>query len=395
MILTAAKSNWERNEYQRTWRDGQYIDKFSWRGQLKDMHLFSRNIDNDNDELWVPNQHSDHNQKVVDSCSVTVNYVGYSPIPANVEIPAKLPLLDSHEKTINTLTLNQEKLEIFTTPNQYLQALDMVTSLFLHVEPGIKERWEREVLSRFQHQLSEDNSKEQMKKIIEKLQSKVIELQNEIRRELENVRSQELSLYNLIRERDASTDEDDENYKESIEELSSDLNEHRKYLNNRSEEMSVTLKMAKETELKHQILQEAQSVNEPHSTRRTHLSFHEIQWNLNDKDGRIAHFVMKNFEYLSVASVDSVLHEQSNQQHVIHEFKIRDFELQNLLPDQIFRIVLQPEDRPTENTSHNYSAVRVLCKVKPPVNGLRIKEHIEVRITITKSVISNKNCSST
>ena len=67
---------------------------------------------------------------------------------------------------------------------------------------------------------------------------------------------------------------------------------------------------------------------------------------------------MKNFEYLSVASVDSVLQEQSNQQHVIHEFKIRDFELQNLLPDQIFRIVLQPEDRPTENTSHNYSAVR-------------------------------------
>ena len=165
MILTAAKSNWERNEYQRTWRDGQYLDKFSWKGQLKDMHLFSRNNDHTDIELWVPQStHSvfsdGNNQKVVDSCSVTVNYVGYSPIPANVEIPAKPPhVLDSHEKTINTLTLNQEKLEIFTTPTQYLQALDMVTNLFLHVEPGIKERWEREVLSRFQHQLSEDNSK--------------------------------------------------------------------------------------------------------------------------------------------------------------------------------------------------------------------------------------------
>ena len=218
-----------------------------------------------------------------------------------------------------------------------------------------------------------------MKRITEKLQSKVIELQNEIRCELENVRSQELSLYNLMRESNEAED-DTEEYRESIEELASDLNEHRKYLNNRSEEMSVTLKMAKETELKRQLLQETSQVNEPHSTRRTHLSFHEVQWNLNDKDGRIAHFVMKNFEYLSVASVDSVLHEQSNQQHVIHEFKIRDFELQNLLPDQIFRIVLQPEDRPTENTSHNYSAVRVLCKVKPPVNGLRIKEHIELNM---------------
>ena len=44
----------------------------------------------------------------------------------------------------------------------------------------------------------------------------------------------------------------------------------------------------------------------------------------------------------------------------------------------LVQVVLQPEDRPTENTSHNYSAVRILCKVKPPVNGLRIKEHIEV-----------------
>ena len=35
MILTAAESNWQRNEYRRTWRDGQYLDKFSWCGQLR------------------------------------------------------------------------------------------------------------------------------------------------------------------------------------------------------------------------------------------------------------------------------------------------------------------------------------------------------------------------
>ena len=46
--------------------------------------------------------------------------------------------IEHKEQTINTLTLNQEKLEIFTKPSQYLIALDLVSNLFLHVEPGIK-----------------------------------------------------------------------------------------------------------------------------------------------------------------------------------------------------------------------------------------------------------------
>ena len=45
MILTAAESSWDRNEYKRTWRDGQYLDKFSWKGHLRGMQLFSRKSD--------------------------------------------------------------------------------------------------------------------------------------------------------------------------------------------------------------------------------------------------------------------------------------------------------------------------------------------------------------
>ena len=45
MILTAAESCWDRNEYKRTWRDGQYLDKFSWKGHLRGMQLFSRKSD--------------------------------------------------------------------------------------------------------------------------------------------------------------------------------------------------------------------------------------------------------------------------------------------------------------------------------------------------------------
>ena len=75
-----------------------------------------------------------------------------------------------------------------------------------------------------------------------------------------------------------------------IEELSQDLNERRKYLNNRSEEMAVTLQLAKETDIKHQLLQEKSITNEPHSTRRTHFNFHEIQWTLKDTVFNQKHF---------------------------------------------------------------------------------------------------------
>ena len=72
-----------------------------------------------------------------------MNYIGYSPIPANIEIPTAAENLENSpglserkEQTINTLTITQEKLEIFTKTSQYLLALDLVSNLFLHVEPG-------------------------------------------------------------------------------------------------------------------------------------------------------------------------------------------------------------------------------------------------------------------
>ena len=41
----------------------------------------------------------------------------------------------------------------------------------------------------------------------------------------------------------------------------------------RSEEMAVTLQLAKETYLKMKLLQEPTPTNEPHSTRRTHFRY--------------------------------------------------------------------------------------------------------------------------
>ena len=96
------------------------------------MQMFSVNSVNSSDmgDIWVPLDqiHQEFSPdldppetnestyiKIVHPCSVTINYISYCQIPANVEIPP-ISMEDlqrdnnilSREKTINTLTLTQE-----------------------------------------------------------------------------------------------------------------------------------------------------------------------------------------------------------------------------------------------------------------------------------------------
>ena len=104
----------------------------------------------------------------------------------------------------------------------------------------------------------------------------------------------------------------------------------------------------------------------------------------------LALFILRNFEYRSVASVDSELHQKSNQNHNSHEFKVGDFELKNLLEDQKFKTILKPEDPISQSNSATYSAFRVFCKVKPPVGGIPVKEHIELNMKPLTLQVTNK-----
>ena len=150
----------------------------------------------------------------------------------------------------------------------------------------------------------------------------------------------------------------------------------------------------KETHLKHQLLKEEENQNSVRQTRRTHFTFQEIKWKLvSNEAGQhrgLATFILKNFEYRSVASVDSELHQKSNQNHNSHEFKVGDFELKNLLEDQKFKTILKPEDPISRSNSTTYSAFRVFCRVKPPVGGIPVKEHIELNMKPLTLQVTNK-----
>ena len=79
MCLTAEKMRWLRHEYKRAWRDGQYLDKFRLKGDLKGMQLFSlTSTDLPDHCLWVPidqiNQEFRSVHFVVYNTFVTFNY---------------------------------------------------------------------------------------------------------------------------------------------------------------------------------------------------------------------------------------------------------------------------------------------------------------------------------
>lgn len=425
MCLTADNINLIRHEYCRAWRDGQYLDKFGTKGTLTGMQLFSLSVDskgsplNENEHLWVSSyqiqQELSHDldppenmpggyTKIVHPCALTINYMSYCPIPGNVDIPPISPeevLRDSRtfnrEKTINTLTVSQKNMEIWTTDQQYLLALDIVNNLFLHIEPGIKERLTLKTLSRrFHLQLAEDQTVEvKVEELREKLRDQAMEIQASIREDLDCVRSLEHKLYTLCYSKD--DDCDDEELKQLISETEEQVNDKKDVLNIRSEEMAVMVSLAKETHLKQQLLSEDIGKDSERQTRRTHFIFHEVKWKLVSVEASasisvaiqpkgIANFVMKNFEYRSVASVDSDLHEKSNQNHHSHEFKIGDFELSNLLDNQKFQTILRPQVRLAPS---NLASIRVFCKVRPPVGGIPVKERIELNILPLHITVTN------
>jgi len=71
---------------------------------------------------------------------------------------------------------------------------------------------------------------------------------------------------------------------------------------------------------------------------------------------------------------------------VSHCFELGLLTLQNLLPNSVYRDVIKLNHQ-MGLRSHGVSGaggrsltVRVLCKVRPPVGGISVKDHLEVRM---------------
>ena len=110
--------------------------------------------------------------------------------------------------------------------------------------------------------------------------------------------------------------------------------------------------------------------------RTTEVSFAQVKWSLTDADGqlKIAQFEMRNFFYDKNNKSDDA---------VSHSFELGWIRLQNLLPTAIYRDVIRPRQHKSQRghvtgVGGKPLSFRVFCKVRSPVGGISVKEHLEV-----------------
>uniref|UniRef100_H2Z401 FMP27/BLTP2/Hobbit GFWDK motif-containing RBG unit domain-containing protein n=1 Tax=Ciona savignyi TaxID=51511 RepID=H2Z401_CIOSA len=337
-------------------------------------------------------------QRIMSRCTCHMYYVGYEALvdtehsdyghllPSTPAMEDKLAaekerlssghnLLDV-EKPVNVLTIIQPDLEICTNASQFTMLLDIVENL-LYVEPVMREHWERVDRMRFTLRLTSTDD-------VERHRDTLAKMQNCIRLRLTNMRQLERKLYRTDRQLDINPSDNDL-YEESMV-LREKLAEEKERLNEESEELGIIIRCFKEifldektrsSSLRPQNPDQDHEEEETSVVRTTEVMFREVKWHVTDKDGQlnIAQFEMKDFLYEKVNKSDD---------SVAHCFELGWIRLQNLLPNSIYTDVIKPRHQ-TGLRSHGVTGVggrsltlRVICKVRPPVGGISVKDHVEV-----------------
>nr|CAB3258519.1 UPF0378 protein KIAA0100-like [Phallusia mammillata] len=440
IILTAAQADFLNRDHRVMWRKGQLTTKSSWVGSLSGMQVFATvektgqaaTVEQDADVPWfsvsdiAPRDPSPgmlniydlkgggqaiggvvgdgvassfQLQRIMSRCTCRMYYVGYEALIDSEqtdyvrllpETPAdeEKHLLHKHrfagsdllqdEKPVNVLTISQTQLDICTNTSQFTMILDIVENLLLYVEPVMRDFWERIDRMRFQLRLtsSDDAAKQR---------DTLAAMQNRVRSRLTNMRQLERQLFRV----DRAFDIDPSNTELSDEatELRLRLAEEKETLNEESEELGIIIRCFKEMFLEqktrnsslrpqdrhHDVIEE----EEASVARTTEVMFGHVQWHLTDADGQlnIAQFEMKDFLYEKINKSDDT---------VSHCFELGSLTLQNLLPNSLYRDVIKRHHH-SGLRSHGVSGTggrsltfRVLCRVRPPVGGISVKDHVEV-----------------
>lgn len=107
--------------------------------------------------------------------------------------------------------------------------------------------------------------------------------------------------------------------------------------------------------------------------RRAEVCFKHARWRLTDVDGQlgIADLILANFLYSRVT--------KSNDS-VEHLLELGNVKVTNLLPNQAYKEVLQPTELQPHVPLERQRALRIFCRVRAPVGGISVKEHLEVNL---------------
>lgn len=313
-------------------------------------------------------------QRIVSRCRCKFFYASYgeNTDPSNYDEVPPLPQDDDllplepwdKEIAVDTFTLTHEQLEISTNSQQFSMIVDLVNNLLLYVEPHKKEVYDRQQTIRFSMEI---NSLEDQREPISKLQEKVRSLLNKIR-------TLEKEAFLLNKKNSSDVDVSKRN---SIE---AELAVCKKNLNIESDNLSNMINCYKEVQLiasktkeRQVAAQESRMPFMAQVIRRNEVCFKQACWRLTDADGQLglADLELNNFLYIKVCK---------NDDSVEHLFELGYIRVQNMLPNQAYRDVLQPTELQPNMPVDQHRALRIMCIEKAPVSGIAVKEHLEVNI---------------
>ncbi|XP_067136363.1 protein hobbit [Centruroides vittatus] len=411
VIVSAAKSQILQRVHRPVWKDHTLVSKTTWVGSLECMQYYATvdagepgpSVDNimwlslDNIEERASMVISDlpdlvgsgHSvggvvsstvggtsdpttaplqlQRIVSRCGCQFFYASYGENidSGSVEVP---PLPEDNdlwvrENAVDSFTLTHHDLDMCTNSLQYAMLLDLVNNLLLYVEPRKKEASEKLQRMRFQLEL----------RSIDDLKAPILQLQNQVRLHVFNVRQLEREAYIIHRALNDNPDRED--LIQELEQLEREVSEQKEQLTASSEELAMMISCFKEKQVRAtKTRQRAAAPGQGISVmRRSEVCFKHARWRLTDADGQlgIADLVLNNFLYSKVTKSDD---------SVEHLLELGYVKMTNLLPNSHYKIVLQPTELQPNIPLDRQRALRIFCRERAPVGGIPVKEHLELNM---------------
>ncbi|KAK9512988.1 hypothetical protein O3M35_001284 [Rhynocoris fuscipes] len=419
IIISAAKAEILQRVHRPLWKDRTLVTKTTWVGSLQSMQYYATVSAGESDSLdenimWlsvdnikekddcviaelpdvpqlvgsgqsvggvvsetvgasgVGNNPSLQLQRIVSRCKCEFFYVCYGESSmsasslAGVTVPTPPPedsstLWEHHHPPVDAFTLMHHDLEVCTNSLQYAMLLDIVNNLLLYVESSRKKAFERLQRMRFQLQLQS----------IEDQRKPIQETQTRVRALLCKLKGLEKEMYLVQR---ALADEPNSPHLQlQIDNLERQVYNCKEALTASSEELDTMLSCYKETQLIGQKMATLRGDKAVSIVRASEICFKHAQWRLTEADGQlgIADLVLSNFLYTKNSKSDD---------SVEHLLELGYVKMSNLLPNQIYKEVLQPTEIHNNMPIDRKRALRVFCREKAPVGGISVKEHFEINL---------------
>ncbi|KAL3227703.1 hypothetical protein MRX96_003670 [Rhipicephalus microplus] len=394
VIVSAAKAEILQRVHTPVWKENTLVSKTTWMGSLECMQYYATvdagergasddgvvwlTVDNIEERSWTvieapadlvgsgqgvggvvsstvggasdPNTAPLQLQRIISRCGCQFFYASYGENidpEALEEVP---PLPDEEdeepwgrEQAVDAFTLTHHDLEVCSNPLQYAMVLDLVNNLLLYVEPRRREANERLQRMRFRLQLSagEDH------------RTPILQLQDQVRSLLSEHKQLEREAYQV--QRSLNEDPGSTALETELAHLEDEIRQCKEQLSSSSEELALMLSCYRETQVA--------ALKSRQRAGRARTGSH----------GGIADLVLSNFLYSRVT--------KSNDS-VEHLLELGNVKVTNLLPNQVYKVrkVLQPTELQPHVPLERQRALRIFCRVRAPVGGISVKEHLEVNL---------------